>query len=199
MVKDNYFVGAATVRRWGKLTLRANALIAPGTVLSLELPKEGGVSNYAGDENAYFQIIKGGSPFSITENKQGKTLDFAQWQKASGLDGSAKFQQARPTGARVFVRPNQYEPGRANVIVYNWDLDKTVDVDLKGVLKAGDRYKVISAQDFFGPAVAEGTYDGKPVKLPMKEYRAPAPIGKEDYTPPATGPEFNVFVVLPAK
>jgi len=199
VVKDNYFVGPATIRRWAKLTLAGNTFIAPSTVLSLELPKEGGVSGYSGDRNAYLQLNKGGTAFLVTENKQGKTLDFPQWQKASGLDGSAKFQQARPTGARVFVRPNQYEPGRANVIVYNWDLDKTVDVDLKGVLKAGDRYKVISAQDFFGPAVAEGTYDGKPVKLPMKEYRAPAPIGKEDYTPPATGPEFNVFVVLPAK
>ena len=103
----------------------------------------------------------------------------------------------RPSGLKVFVRPNRYEPGRANLIVYNWDRKPEVEVDLKGVLKAGARYRVASAQDFFGKPVCEGVFDGKPVRLPMTEYRAPPPIGKEGYVPPATGPEFNVFIVLP--
>jgi hypothetical protein len=33
----------------------------------------------------------------------------------------------------------------------------------------------------------------------MKDYRAPPPVGKPDYVAPATGPEFNVFVLLPAE
>ena len=31
------------------------------------------------------------------------------------------YTTTRPTGTRVFVRPNQYEAGRANIAVYNWD------------------------------------------------------------------------------
>jgi len=105
----------------------------------------------------------------------------------------------RPAGVKVVVRPNAYEPGRASVIVYNWDKRDAVEADLSKVLKAGARFKIVSAQDFFGEPVLDGRYDGKPVRLPMKEYRAVPPIGKEKYVPPATGPEFNVFVVLPGE
>jgi len=104
--------------------------------------------------------------------------------------------RGRPTGVKTFLRPNRYEPGRANLIVYNWDKKPEVAVDLGGVLKQGAAYRIVSAQDFFGEPVAEGTFDGKPVRLPMRAYRAPPPVGKPDYRPPPTGPEFNVFVVL---
>ena len=105
---------------------------------------------------------------------------------------------ARPKGAKVIVRPNRYEPGRAHVIVYNWDRKKSIAADLSGVLKDGGKYRVVSAQDFFGEPVAGGTFDGKPVKLPMRAYRAAPPIGMPEHKPPVTGPVFNVFVVLPA-
>ena len=199
VVKDNYFVGPASVRRWGKLTLTGNTFISPGAVLSLELPKEGGLGQYEMDKNTYVRMTGGAKPFGLIENKQDRGGDFAQWQKDTQLDRNSTFQPAAPTGVKVFVRANQHEPGRANVIVYNWDRKDSVEVDLKDSLKPGAKYRVVSAQDFYGPAVAEGTYDGRPVRLPMKDYRAPSPIGKEDYQPPATGPEFNVFVVVPVK
>src|SRR5262249_53038353 len=40
--------------------------------------------------------------------------------KSSEFPSNSYF-SARPTGTKVFVRKNQYEPGRANVTVYNWD------------------------------------------------------------------------------
>ena len=55
----------------------------------------------------------------------------------------------------VYVRPNKYEPKRANITIFNWDLSNAVAVDLSGVLKVGDRYVVQDAQNFYGPAVAE--------------------------------------------
>ena len=33
---------------------------------------------------------------------------------------------SRPPGTKVFVRPNRYEAGRANITVYNWNLADTV-------------------------------------------------------------------------
>ncbi len=49
------------------------------------------------------------------------------------------------------MRPNQYEPGRANIIVYNWAQQSTVGVDVSGILNMGDRYLVRNAEDFHGP------------------------------------------------
>ncbi len=99
-----------------------------------------------------------------------------------------------PSGTRVFVRPNQDEPGRANVTVFNWDLQDTVSADLSTVLSPGDEFEVRNVQDFFGAPVVEGTYDGGPVALPMKGLSVAAPVGWP--APPPTGPEFNAFVVL---
>jgi hypothetical protein len=126
---------------------------------------------------------------------------------AGDLAAANTVMAARPTGVRVFVRPNEYEPGRANIIVYNWDRRDTVEVDLTasrdrkvaGIPKPGAKFRVVSAQDFFGPPVLEGTFDGKPLRIPMKDYRAPPPVGRPDCVPPATGPEFNVFVLLPVE
>ncbi len=40
----------------------------------------------------------------------------------------------RPSGTFVFVRPNAYESGRANIVILSWDLLATVNVDVSGVL-----------------------------------------------------------------
>jgi PKD repeat protein len=102
----------------------------------------------------------------------------------------------RPTGVKVFVRPNQYEPGRANITIYNWDKVPSVGVSLKGILKAGTQYEIRNAQNFFGPAVLSGTYDGSAtLQLPMNGLSPATPVGRP--APPPTGPEFQVFIVLP--
>jgi hypothetical protein len=101
---------------------------------------------------------------------------------------------ARPAGTRVFVQPNQYEPGRANVTIFNWDLQPGVSVDLGAVLASGAEFEIRNAQDFFGPPVVTGTYDGNPVSIPMTGLSVAAPVGWP--APPPTGPEFNAFVVL---
>jgi hypothetical protein len=101
----------------------------------------------------------------------------------------------RPSGPVVFVRPNRYEPGRANVTVYNWNLSSSVAVNLGGVLSIGTHYEIRNAHNFYGAPVASGVFDGSPVSLPMSGLPVAAPIGIGP--PPPTGPEFNVFVVLP--
>ena len=100
----------------------------------------------------------------------------------------------RPSGTLVFVRPNQYEPGRANITVFNWSLASTVNVDLTGVLTVGSSYEIRNAQDYFATPVVTGTYAGGTLALPMSGLSVEAPVGVA--TPPATGPEFNAFVLL---
>ncbi len=106
------------------------------------------------------------------------------------------YHAGRPTGVRVFVRPNQYESGRAHIAVYNWDLGDFVDVDVSSVLTSGARYEVRHAQDYFGPPVLTGTYTGLPLRLPMRGLRVAAPIGNVPYRPNATGPQFAAFVLI---
>jgi hypothetical protein len=106
------------------------------------------------------------------------------------------YAAARPTGVKTFVRPNQYEPGRANITVYNWDKAPVVDVAMSAVLKPGAHYELRSAQNFFGAPVLTGIYNGAPIHIPMTGLTPAAPIGKP--APPTTGPDFQVFVLLPA-
>jgi hypothetical protein len=105
----------------------------------------------------------------------------------------------RPKGAKVFIRPNPYEPGRANITIYNWDLAKTVEVDLSTArLKQGDAYQVRDAQNFFGKPVASGTFsaDNSMISIPMTGLTAVQPIGRPVKPARHTAPEFGAFVVL---
>jgi hypothetical protein len=101
----------------------------------------------------------------------------------------------RPSGAKVILRPNQYEPGRAHIAIYNWDLAASVPVVVSSVLNPGTPYELRNAQDYYGGPVLAGTYTGEPLMVPMQALPAAIPIGFP-VTPTPTGPEFNVFVLL---
>ncbi|MGD9901821.1 MAG: IPT/TIG domain-containing protein [Vicinamibacterales bacterium] len=108
------------------------------------------------------------------------------------------YHATRPTGVRTFVRPNVYEPGRANLTVVNWDRAATIDVDLAPAnLAVGSRYEIRDAQNFYGPPVLTGTYLGAPIALTMAGLTAASPIGNVPIVPAHTAPELAVFVVLP--
>jgi len=95
----------------------------------------------------------------------------------------------------VIVRPNTYERGRANVIVYNWDQLATAQVDLSSVLTVGQSYEIRNVQNFYGSPVVSGVFSGGSVTVPMAGITPTAPIGRSYVPAPVTGPVFNVFVV----
>ena len=101
----------------------------------------------------------------------------------------------KPTGTFAYVRPNAYEPGRANITVFNWDKKATVSVDVSAALSPGQAFEVRNAADFFGAPVLQGTYAGGTITLPTTGLTVVAPIGGT--APPPTGPEFNAFILLP--
>jgi len=116
--------------------------------------------------------------------------------------------EARPRrGKKIFVFPNDYERGRANIIIYNWDRSPTVSVDVREAgLKRGEVYVVRDVQNWYGEPVARGTYDGKPIALPMTGLTVAPLLGlkntgvppEKHRTAPHTAPEFAVLVILPA-
>jgi hypothetical protein len=129
-------------------------------------------------------------PATATGNTfYGSISGFAESQYASNT-----YYSSRPTGVKIFVRPNTYEAGRANITVYNWDGLNFVNVDVSGVLSVGDRYEVRNAQDFFGAPVLSGTYSGAALTLPVTGLSIASPVGRA--APIASGTEFNAFVLL---
>jgi hypothetical protein len=109
------------------------------------------------------------------------------------------YYRSRPADAVVVVRPNLYEPGRAHVVIYNWPRRAAVPVDLsRAGLRPGDAFEIRDAQNFFGPPVVTGTYTGAAVHIPMYALPFTPPVGNVPVQPAHTGPEFGVFVVLPA-
>jgi hypothetical protein len=98
-----------------------------------------------------------------------------------------------PTDLNVFVRPNQYEAGRANIAIYNWAGKDNVDVSVTTLLNSGDIYEVRDVQNYFGTPVAAGVYDGGPVTLPMGLSASSQPVGLA--ASPDSGPIFKAFVL----
>jgi hypothetical protein len=104
----------------------------------------------------------------------------------------------RPFSDKIFVRPNQYEDGRANITVYNWRKLNAVTVraeHLAGVkIRKGDRYVLRNVQDYFGD-VTRGVYDGEKIEIPMTGRSVAQPLGL-DFKPASTFPEFGAFVLI---
>jgi PKD repeat protein len=149
-------------------------------------------NNYDAADNDWPTTFSGLHGFSISGNTfRGHAGAFA----TSLYPSNAYYLGTPPPPApgKVFIRLNAYEPGRANVTVYNWSKASSVSVDLSSVLKVGDNFEVRNAQNFFGAPVRTGTYGGGAIALPTAGLVPAAPVGWT--TPAATGPEFNVFVV----
>ncbi len=116
------------------------------------------------------------------------------------------YLSSKPSGARVFVRPNAYEPGRANLAIYNWSLQSSVAVDISNVDKNGDgtgdgpllqvnqQFELRNVQDYFGDVIT-GTYTGSPIQVAMTGRSVGRPVGMS--APPSTFPQFGAFVLLP--
>jgi hypothetical protein len=192
-VKNNYFVGGNTVlhvQDWDRVTMTNNTLYGSANLIEFQLPRGNDPSTFQWDNNTYF-ADGNVTPFQFSN----QAYTFSEWQQTPGLDQTSQYTSGRPTGAKIFVRPNKYEQGRAHIIVYNWDLLDTVDVDISNVALLGARYTVWNVQDYFGPPVASGIYDGTPIRLPMTGVPPPPPLRDTGSESPVTGPEFNVFVL----
>jgi hypothetical protein len=192
-VTDNYFAGGipgALVGSWQDVTMTGNTFYALSGMISLTIHQR--PHHYDWDNNTYLGNPWPGSSDLFWVN--GTHFDFPGWKQATGVDQNSHYIPGRPTGVKIFVRPNNFEPRVAHIIVYNWDLNKTIDVDLGSLLHRGDEYEVRNAEDYLGPVLLTGAYDGKPLKLPMTGLKVAAPVGSP--TPDSTAPEFGVFVVL---
>jgi hypothetical protein len=104
------------------------------------------------------------------------------------------YLSANPANNAVFLKPNQYDPKRANVIVYNWLLSPTVAIDVSSLgWQIGATYELRNVQDYFNDVIY-GTYSGLPIVVPMLSRSTAAPTNWS--TPVSTFPEFGTFVLI---
>jgi hypothetical protein len=139
--------------------------------------------------NTALKLVNCATGLSMTSNTfYGDLSGFTSSQYPSNT-----YYSSRPTATQVFVRPNQYESGRANITVFNWARSAAVSVDLGELLDEGDEFVVRNAQDFFGPPVVSATYSEGSVEIPMEGLAVAQPIGHP--SPPSVAPDFGAFVV----
>ncbi len=197
-LQDNYFVGGAPaviIGNWKRISVSGNTFISDKGLVAFAGPKQSGTRQLTWDRNRYFgQGLEVRGQKHVAFVLENKLFPFTNWTQESGLDRGSSFSADMPGSPQVFIRPNKYEPGRANIIVYNWNRQDRVPVDLRSVLKTGDRYVVLNVQDFFAEPVLSGVFDGKPLSLPMTGLRVAIPVGRSS-APESTGPAFAVFVV----
>jgi hypothetical protein len=215
-VQGNYLAGGNTpfsVSNWQNLTFADNTIYSSVDQLLVSVRQPAGGS-YSWGKNAYFdatvvQNCSGGNrraPFQYVYNGAlvtggcGSFLDWTEWLAGIAQDGIPKgdatsiYVAGMPPDV-VFIRPNQYDAKRANIIVYNWDRRTSMPIDVQSVLPIGAAFEIRNAEDYFNAPVLSGTYDGTPLIVPTTSLTVAIPIGV-DSAVEGTGPEFNVFVLI---
>jgi hypothetical protein len=187
---NNYWPQRFLIRNWTIAALAGNLFAAQTTGPIVSLVQTQASLAAAWNDNTYWRSATA-RDFLLNSTMYG----FSDWQSATWYDKHSSYSVGSLSGTKVFVRPNRYEPGRANIIVYNWDNLNAVSVDASSVLALGAAYEVRNAQDFFAPPVLSGVFDGQPLELPTTGLTVAVPTGPL-LTPAATGPTFNVFVLL---
>jgi len=187
-VERNYLAGGAVLcQYWTNVTMVNNTFALAGGSVALEPGP--GMNPYSWNRNHYY--LTASAPFGF----KGHSLDFKAWKSQTGCDADSRVDITRPRGLQVFVRPNAYETNRAAIIVFNWEHAERVMVDPQGVLAKGTAFEIRNAQDFYGPPVLKGNYQGQPLPLPMTRLTLAPPVGVEG-RPDPSWPEFNVFILV---
>lgn len=97
---------------------------------------------------------------------------------------------------RYYVEADEFEDGRAMIVVRNNSGATSQSIDLSAVLDAGDTYAVFDAFNPLAGNVATGTFGGTTITVPMIGLTCEAPLDPSKVTPAHPCPDFGVFVVL---
>jgi hypothetical protein len=191
LVQGNTIVGGVTetfeLGYWSNLTVHSNIIVSPSVIVLQHDPNSPTTQHWSG--NTHYR-----DPTTQSWQFQGSSYTFSNWEGAIGATDVASA--TLPSTTQIVVRPNKYEAGRANIIVYNWSSLSVVDVPVGSILNSGDTYVVRNVQDLFGNPVASGTYSGGgTISIPMAGVTPPQPIGGSFQPLHKTGPAFDVFVL----
>ena len=151
---------------------------------------------YAWDNNTYH----GAANRSVFGVAGIDLYTLANWRTVTGFDANSTATASTVPDA-VIVRPNSYQAGRANVIIYSFSGATSASINLSNTgLVNGQQYTIRNAQNYFGAAIASGTYSSSnptvSVSLVGGAQSVATPVGYS-YTPPTSCPQFCPMVVVP--
>lgn len=200
VISNNYFYGGGgrllEVIDTPSLSVLGNKFY--GTNPSLRYTLVWQNSQYNWDNNTYY----GGFDryiYNVNDNNGGENRKFDVWKAETGFDANST-ETSTPMPTTVVVRPNSYQTGRGNVLVYaNGATSVNVDLSQLGLVN-GQEYEIRNAFDYFGPVVATGSFSVSNsiinISLIGPAKSVATPIG-HGYTPPSTCPQFCAMVVVP--
>ncbi|MBF0388118.1 MAG: cadherin-like domain-containing protein, partial [Candidatus Omnitrophica bacterium] len=213
-VSDNYFAATIPI----KYSKRFNAMTVSNNIFAGTSGYDVSIDEYPLriftqgpydiDHNAYY--YKGGSkPFYYKGGSaapSAETGTLLQWRKDTviyesdgttvkyaGLDLHSVASTSIPPD-KVFIQPNDYEAGRANITIYNWTHASAVPVDVTGILSVGDHYELRNAMNYYGD-VLTGDYYGGTLSVPMTGRTIAVPLDGSAAAV-TTYPEFGAFVLI---
>src|SRR5262249_19000578 len=144
--------------------------------------------------NTYYTV----NPSPFITNSGVPHQSFADWQSITGYDRQSMINTNAPRQLITFTRRNQYDPARSHVVIYNWTNAVSLAYDLaEAGLKPGDAFTVRDAQDYVGPPVLTGIYDGRSIRLPLNLTNVAPIYGTiTHFQNKHTSPLFNAFVIM---
>ncbi len=139
-----------------------------------------------------FEDINGLGNFVSGTSNPPERLEQLQPDKFSGN----KFSLSANEPNKIFVRPNQYEPGRANVTIYNFENKAQVSLDLSSVLQSDDQFEIIDVQNYgANTPLLTATYNGQPINITLPDSSSPTIAPSGGPTPLHTSRKFSVLLV----
>lgn len=161
---------------------------------------ERGGHTYTVNRNDYYSRGIDSQSFNVDD---GQRLRWDAMRAMTGWEANGTYHtNALPASNVVILRPNKYEPGRANVTVLNWEGKATETINLAQTgLPAGQAYRIRDAQNWLGTPLATGVYNpaSPTVQVSLTSTNVTPIIGEQTHftrDPNAHTPSlFNVFVV----
>jgi hypothetical protein len=185
---------------WKDAVVSGNYFYAPdgdGANVILRVTPGAVASQNRFSSNTYQQARRDGDFALYSSSNTMQRLTFPLWQAALLEAGSNYLTSSniRPTSNQIVVRPNAYEQGRGHVVIYNWTLAPSVDVDVSSLgLAPGDTITLRNVQDFERDVIRM-TYTGAPLRISMHARSVSTPVGGTGPLHPTSFPEFGAFLV----
>ncbi len=124
--------------------------------------------------------------------------DISRPQMEAGNQNRLFSGQQKPSANEIFIRKNDYEKGRAHVVVYNWERKNSVSIPLAQTgLDKGQAFEVYDVQNLLSGPLYRSLYseDGQSIDLPMDLTKVSAAVGNIPRAPRHTDREFGVFLI----
>ncbi len=198
-VTNNYFVGSGTSFEAGtvtNLTFTGNKIQSSNTG---DRYAQSQPLSYTWNNNTYYNTAAGNDN-RFARVGIGSSQTFAAWQSTTGFDASSSISASAMPDIAI-VRPNTYDVGRANIVVYAPSSPASINVNLStSGLVDGQAYTIKNAFNYFGTNVATGTYNAASptINIPLNTAASTVagPYGMAS-APATTCPNFCALIVVP--